>query len=92
MVSYKNPKQLALENNQFPWTYFETNPIYVTNSTYADLAFIPWNNMFGFIFGDEVKTVVPEDKYPNFWAWHNRLLARPGVKTALAAQAKALGH
>lgn len=48
--------------------------------------------MIDFIFGDEAKTVVPEDKYPNFWAWHNRLLARPGVKAALAAQAKAMGR
>ncbi|KAJ4393110.1 hypothetical protein N0V93_002317 [Gnomoniopsis smithogilvyi] len=60
--------------------------------TYADIAFIPWNNMMSFIFGDEAKTIVPEDKYPNFWAWHNRLVARPAVQAALALQAKAQGR
>lgn len=48
--------------------------------------------MFGFIFGDEAGTIVPESKYPNFYAWHKRLLARPAVQAALAAQAKAQGN
>lgn len=48
--------------------------------------------MFSFIFGDEATTLVPERKYPNFYAWHNRLLARPAIKAALAEQAKAQGR
>lgn len=58
-------------------------------STYADLAFVPWNNVISFVFGDDAATVVPESKYPNFYAWHKRLLERPSVKAAMAAQAKA---
>lgn len=48
--------------------------------------------MFSFIFGDEAATLVPESKYPNFYAWHKRLLERPAVQAALAHQAKAKAH
>lgn len=58
-------------------------------STYADLAFIPWDNAIGWIFGEEQAQICPEDKYPNFFAWHKRLVARPSVQAALAEQAKA---
>lgn len=61
-------------------------------STYADISFIPWNNMFGFIFGSDLETVVPESKYPNFYAWHKRLLERPAIQAALKEQAKAQKH
>jgi len=50
--------------------------------TYADLAFVSWNNV---LFGDNFKVNLKEkydviNKYPSFWAWHQRLLARDSVK------------
>lgn len=57
--------------------------------TYADFAFIPWDNAISWIFGEDAAKIVPEDKYPNFFAWHKRLLARPAVQAALVEQGKA---
>lgn len=51
-------------------------------STYADLAFVPWNNMLP-MFGDTWAKYEIETKYTNFFAWHQRLLARPSVKKCL---------
>lgn len=52
------------------------------DSTYADISFIPWN--FGVInSGSNVLGDVDlEKEYPNFWAWHQRLMERPTVKKA----------
>ncbi|KAH8735990.1 glutathione S-transferase [Ilyonectria robusta] len=50
--------------------------------TYADLAFVPWNNMLP-MFGDTWAKYEIETKYTNFFAWHQRLLARPTVKKGL---------
>lgn len=58
-------------------------------STYADFAFIPWDNAIGWIFGEDQAQILPEDKYPNFFAWHKRLVARPSVQAAMAEQGKA---
>ncbi|KAH8776659.1 glutathione S-transferase [Diaporthe sp. PMI_573] len=57
--------------------------------TYADFAFVTWDNAIAWIFGEEAAQIVPEDKYPNFFAWHKRLVARPSVQTAIAEQGKA---
>ncbi|CAN8097854.1 unnamed protein product [Discula destructiva] len=56
--------------------------------TYADIAFFPWNNLIKLLFGDEAATAVPESQYPNFWAWHKRVLERPAVQKALEIMAQ----
>lgn len=49
--------------------------------TYADLAFLPWN--------DRIDTVIccePEQKFagfPNVRAWHERMISRPSWKRAM---------
>lgn len=50
--------------------------------TYADLAFIPWNTLITPIEGvyPEWET---EKNYPNYTAWHARMVARPAVKKIL---------
>jgi glutathione S-transferase len=50
------------------------------DSTYVDLAFVPWDRLIDVISKDLVVESDAEKKYPNFFAWHNRLLARPAVK------------
>lgn len=48
--------------------------------TYADIAFAPWEHgMHGF-FGAETKHLDAEHKYPHYWAWYQRLQARPSFK------------
>ena len=53
--------------------------------TYADLMFIPWNNLpAGGAHGqDFVEKEFPE-KFPKTYEWHQRLVSRDGVKRALA--------
>lgn len=58
-------------------------------STYVDIAFFPWNNLISWIFDDQTATLVPEAKYPNFWAWHKRVMDLPSVQAALAVRDKA---
>ncbi|KAL2691652.1 hypothetical protein Neosp_002041 [[Neocosmospora] mangrovei] len=55
--------------------------------TYADIAFIPWNTAVPAL-GDVWKKFDIENKYPNFVAWHNRLLARPAVAKILTPPAE----
>ena len=54
--------------------------------TYADLMFVPWNNMLGFLLGadfaEEWKTT-----YPKSNEWHQKLIAREGVKRMEAKKA-----
>jgi glutathione S-transferase len=33
-----------------------------------------------FIFGDEAKDLQLEKNYPNYYAWNQRLMARPAVQ------------
>ncbi|KAF4972838.1 hypothetical protein FZEAL_9508 [Fusarium zealandicum] len=47
-------------------------------STYADLAFIPWN-LGAPSIGDLWEKYDIENKFPNYIAWQNRLMARPAV-------------
>lgn len=57
--------------------------------SYADLMFIPWNNgMIGALGKDFSEKEWPE-KYPKAKEWHEKLLAREGVKKALDVVAKA---
>lgn len=50
-------------------------------ATYADLSFVPWYQL-PFIFKD-VK-VDWAGEYPNFYAWFERLQARPSVQKVVA--------
>jgi len=56
--------------------------------TKADLAFTPWDHAIPKILGDEFETV-NEATYPNYWAWHKRIEARPAVQKVLALKAEA---
>ncbi|KPM44376.1 hypothetical protein AK830_g2176 [Neonectria ditissima] len=50
--------------------------------TYADLAFVPWNTFVPAV-GNTVEKYEIETKYKNYWAWHQRMLARPAVQKGL---------
>ncbi|RDW79627.1 hypothetical protein BP6252_04265 [Coleophoma cylindrospora] len=62
--------------------------------TYADLAFVTWDSMLPFIFGDKFATLNFEKNYPAYFAWNKSLTERPAVqkitKDKQAAMAK--GH
>ncbi|KAL2208721.1 glutathione S-transferase [Sarocladium strictum] len=50
--------------------------------TYADIAFISWNaTVQG--FKETWDSWEVEKKYPDFWAWHTRLMERPTVKKVM---------
>jgi len=56
--------------------------------TYADIAFFPWDlPLYGFIGPEEEYW---KKKYPEFWAWNQRLRAREAVQKTLGEQAKAI--
>lgn len=50
------------------------------NSTIADLSFLTWDMMIPFIFGERVKELGVEKKYPNYFAWNKKLMERASVK------------
>ncbi|KAF4999792.1 hypothetical protein FDECE_11393 [Fusarium decemcellulare] len=54
-------------------------------ATYADLVWIPWNRLVreNKMFEWDEKYELQEKKYPNFFAWHERLISRPALKKAL---------
>jgi len=60
--------------------------------TYADLAFLPWQGMIGYIFGDEALDTAK--LYPNYHAWNARLTARPAVAKVFKDKTAAMsaGH
>ncbi|KAI9731144.1 MAG: glutathione S- transferase, nitrogen catabolite repression regulator [Cirrosporium novae-zelandiae] len=62
--------------------------------TYADLAFIPWNQIIPLIFTEETEVFDIKAEYPAYHAWMERMFARPAVKKILAdwKAAKAAGH
>ncbi|KAI1119884.1 glutathione S-transferase [Nemania abortiva] len=56
--------------------------------TYADLAFVPWNDRLDVTLG-----VPPEDKFngfPHVKDWHERMVSRPSWKKAKELRAKLL--
>jgi glutathione S-transferase len=59
--------------------------------TYADLAFVTWHNMVGFITGEEGKIDI-QGKYPHYDAWMGKMLARESVKKCMEDKAKAMGQ
>jgi len=60
--------------------------------TYADLSFIPWNNMISWLKGAEGEKEL--EKLPHYWAWWQKISTRPATekvkKDREAAMAK--GH
>lgn len=58
--------------------------------TIADLAFVTWDEMVANICEGEPFMETLEQDCPNWIAWRERLLARPGVQRALEAKAKSL--
>ncbi|CZS97255.1 related to theta class glutathione S-transferase [Rhynchosporium agropyri] len=48
--------------------------------TIADLSFVTWDMMVPFILGDEAKSLDIENKYPNYYAWNQKLMQRPSVQ------------
>jgi glutathione S-transferase len=62
--------------------------------TLADLAFVPWDRMLDVILlGDhEASTLEGRQKlWPNWHAWHSRLLQRPAVQKTIAIQKEVQG-
>ncbi|ATZ51764.1 Bcgst21 [Botrytis cinerea B05.10] len=57
--------------------------------TYADLSFVMWNEGIPWIFGDRAGELEMEKDYPNFFAWHTRLMERPSVKKVFEDKAAA---
>lgn len=54
-------------------------------STYADIAFLPWEFAVHSYIGDHVKHIDVENKYPNYWAWYQRVVNRESAKKVYAA-------
>lgn len=54
------------------------------SSTIADLSFITWDMMIPWIFGDRSGELDFEKNYPAYFAWNQRLMARPAVKKVIA--------
>jgi glutathione S-transferase len=49
--------------------------------TYADLAFLPWNNLLDLVLGVPKENML--DGYPNVEKWHGRMAGRPSWKKCL---------
>ncbi|KAI9663103.1 MAG: glutathione S- transferase, nitrogen catabolite repression regulator [Bathelium mastoideum] len=58
--------------------------------TYADLAFVPWQQAVPFLLGEEAGKL--EEDYPHYAAWNKRLNERESVKKVTADKMKAMGH
>lgn len=57
-------------------------------ASYADLMWVPWNDLLFFLMGPEFDY---KGKFPKTFDWNERLNARDGVKNMRAAKAKELG-
>lgn len=58
--------------------------------TVADLSFVTWDLMVGFIFGDDAAGLELEKNYPNYFAWNKRLMDRPAVKKIVKEKNEAM--
>jgi glutathione S-transferase len=56
-------------------------------STYADAAFIPWENTIHKMLADKLERY---KEYPHYNAWLDRLMARPAVQKFLELRAEAM--
>jgi glutathione S-transferase len=57
--------------------------------TLADLAFIPWDRTLDVIMVGDSEAATAEDReklWPNWSAWHNRIMKRPAVQKAVDIQ------
>ena len=50
--------------------------------SYADLAFVPWSAVGGWLLGVDDKEIASQ--YPNYSTWLGRLMSRPAVKKVFA--------
>lgn len=60
--------------------------------TLADLAFIPWDLTLEIILERDAEAGTEEKrkaKFPNWYAWHQRLLSRPAVRKMMEIQGAA---
>ena len=57
--------------------------------TYADLAFVTWETMVPFIFGDDKRVGEMKTELPAYSAWMERMMSRPAVKKVLDDKTKA---
>ncbi|KAL3470509.1 glutathione S-transferase [Aspergillus californicus] len=60
--------------------------------TVADLSFVTWDLMIPWIFGEETEAIEIQKNYPDYYAWHQRLISRPHVAKVLADKVAAKGH
>ncbi|KAJ5956939.1 hypothetical protein N7501_011218 [Penicillium viridicatum] len=56
--------------------------------TYADLSFVPWQDILSMFHGDQVETITRD--FPNVAAWMGRMRAREDVKKVLQEKALAM--
>lgn len=54
--------------------------------SYADLMFVPWNAMAGFLMGEGFDEEW-KSTYPTCYEWHQKLISRPAVKKVLDVKA-----
>ncbi|RMJ24587.1 glutathione s-transferase [Aspergillus sp. HF37] len=57
--------------------------------TYADLAFVPWQDILGLIMGEEAEREVVAE-FPNVRAWMERMKARPEARRVLRMEWEAM--
>ncbi|KAF2231814.1 glutathione S-transferase [Viridothelium virens] len=62
----------------------QTEYLVGNKATYADLAWVTWDVMLGWLVPD----LDYQKEFPLFAAWHARLVARPAVKKVLEEKAK----
>ena len=59
------------------------NPYLVgKNCTFADLMWVPWDNLIGMAMGPDFAKEW-EEKYPKCLEWHQRLMDRESVKKVM---------
>ena len=59
--------------------------------TYADLSFLGWDTMLGWLLGEDGLKKVSENA-PHWKKWHDSLASRPAVKKVLQDKMKAMGQ
>jgi glutathione S-transferase len=63
-------------------------------ATLADLAFVPWDLSLDKIMMGDPQAATAEEReklWPDWFAWHTKLLERPGVQKMLEIQKKVKG-
>jgi glutathione S-transferase len=60
--------------------------------TYADLCFVPWQELVPFIIRDEKLVQQLLEQHPNVRAWMDKMKARPKVQRMLREKSKAMSR